>query len=95
VSNFDRSVAQKSAISVLTGKKELLISGDIFKCGGIVNNGIEATSGDKPNHREHAAWDSLRTVSQGLDSYSGLRVDLRDRRCPFGLLPTWSAERTF
>jgi hypothetical protein len=54
-----------------------------------------ATSGDKPNHRERAAWDSLRTVFQGLDSYSGLRVDPRDRRCPFGLLPTWSAERTF
>ena len=54
-----------------------------------------ATSGDKPNHRERAAWDSLRTVSQGLDCYSGLRVDLRDRRCPFGLLPAWSAERTF
>jgi hypothetical protein len=87
VSNFDRSAAQQSAISVLTVKKGLLISVDIFN----LNNDIEATS----NHRGRAAWDSLRTVSQGLGSCSGLRVDVRNRRCPFGLLPTWSAERTF
>ncbi|MGH6800573.1 MAG: hypothetical protein ACRECZ_04000, partial [Methylocella sp.] len=53
--------------------------------------GIEATSGDKTNHRERPAWDSLRTVFQGLGSCSGLRGDLRICLCQVRLLPTWSA----
>jgi hypothetical protein len=93
VSYFEQTALGSLLSQLKQLRKRFHISATNCNCRGIVKNGIEATSRDQPCNRECAAWDSLRTVFQGLGSCSDLRVDLRNRFCQFRLLRTWSAER--